>query len=135
MFSSRSFMVSCVIFKSLSHFEFICVYGVRVCSSFIDLHGTIQCCFYLLAVVNNVSVNIFICWSSCFHSFVYIPRSGIAGSYSSSMFNFSRNHDAVLHSGCTILQLHQQCTRVLISLHLYQHLLFSVLFGLDWFWF
>ena len=31
MFSSRSFMVSCLMFKSLSHFEFIFVYGVREC--------------------------------------------------------------------------------------------------------
>ena len=29
MFFSRSFRVSCLIFKSLSHFEFIFVYGVR----------------------------------------------------------------------------------------------------------
>ena len=28
MFSSRSFMVSCLTFKSLSHFEFIIVHGV-----------------------------------------------------------------------------------------------------------
>ena len=42
MFSSRSFMVYCLIFKSLSHFEFIFVYGVRVCSSFIDLHVAVQ---------------------------------------------------------------------------------------------
>ena len=38
MFSSRSFMVSCFIFKSLNHFEFIFVYGIRECSSFILLH-------------------------------------------------------------------------------------------------
>ena len=31
-------MVSCLLFKSLSHSEFIFVYGVRVCSDFIDLH-------------------------------------------------------------------------------------------------
>ena len=37
--SSRSFMVSCLMFKSLNHFEFIFVYGVRVCSNFIDLPG------------------------------------------------------------------------------------------------
>ena len=30
MFSSRSFMLSCLMFKSLSHFEFIFVYGERV---------------------------------------------------------------------------------------------------------
>ena len=34
MFSSRSFMVSGLIFRSLIHFEFIFVYGVRKCSSF-----------------------------------------------------------------------------------------------------
>ena len=32
--SSRSVMVSCLIFKSLSHLESICVYGKRVCSDF-----------------------------------------------------------------------------------------------------
>ena len=37
MFSSRRLMVSYLIFKSLSHFEFILVHGVRVCSSFTDL--------------------------------------------------------------------------------------------------
>ena len=36
MFSSRSFMVSCLIFESLSHFEFIFVYGVR------GLHVAVQ---------------------------------------------------------------------------------------------
>ena len=37
MFSSRSFIVSGVTFRSLIHFEFIFVYGVRKCSSFILL--------------------------------------------------------------------------------------------------
>ena len=41
-FSSRSFMVSCLTFKSLSHFEGIFVHGVRVCSSLIDLHEAAQ---------------------------------------------------------------------------------------------
>ena len=41
MFSSGSFMVSCLIFKSLSHFTF--VYGVRECSNnFTDLHVVVQ---------------------------------------------------------------------------------------------
>uniref|UniRef100_A0A8W4FR70 Uncharacterized protein n=1 Tax=Sus scrofa TaxID=9823 RepID=A0A8W4FR70_PIG len=44
MFSSRSLMVSYPIFKSLSHFEFIFMHGVRVCSSFIDLHAAVQVC-------------------------------------------------------------------------------------------
>ena len=41
-FSSRSFMVSGLILKSLIHFEFIFVYGVRECSNFILLHVAVQ---------------------------------------------------------------------------------------------
>ena len=37
MFSSRSFIVSGLTFRSLIYFEFINVYGVRKCSSFIHL--------------------------------------------------------------------------------------------------
>ena len=37
MFSSKSFIVSGLMFRSLIHFEFILVYGVRKCSSFILL--------------------------------------------------------------------------------------------------
>ena len=35
MFSSKSFIVSGLTFRSLIHFEFIFVYGVRKCSNFI----------------------------------------------------------------------------------------------------
>ena len=35
-------MVSYFVFKSLSHFEFILLHGVRVFSSFIDLHAAVQ---------------------------------------------------------------------------------------------
>ena len=38
MFSSRSFIVLGLTFISLIHFEFIFVYGIRKCSSFILLH-------------------------------------------------------------------------------------------------
>ena len=41
-FSPRSSMVSGLIFKSLIHFEFIFVYGLRACSNLIVLHVTIQ---------------------------------------------------------------------------------------------
>ena len=37
MFSSRSYIVSGLMFRSLIHFEFVFVYGVRKCSSFILL--------------------------------------------------------------------------------------------------
>ena len=42
MFSSKSFIVSILTFRSLIHFEFIFVYGVRKCSNFILLHVAIQ---------------------------------------------------------------------------------------------
>ena len=44
MFSSKSFIVSGLIFRSLIHFEFIFVYGVRECSNFILLHVAVQFC-------------------------------------------------------------------------------------------
>ena len=60
MFSCRSFMVSCLTFKCLSHFEFIFVNGVRVCSNFIDLHVAIQLSLHhstqkLLELINEFS--------------------------------------------------------------------------------
>ena len=42
MFSSKSFIVSGLTFRSLIHFEFIFVYGVRQCSNFILLHVAVQ---------------------------------------------------------------------------------------------
>ena len=42
MLFSRSFMVSCLIFKSFRHLDFIFVYGIRVCSNITYLHVTVQ---------------------------------------------------------------------------------------------
>ena len=41
-------MVSCLIFKSLMHFEFIFVCGVRKSSNFIDLHAELHIAQYHL---------------------------------------------------------------------------------------
>ena len=43
MFSPRSFMISGITFKCLSHFEFTVVYGVREQSSLILLYVAVQC--------------------------------------------------------------------------------------------
>ena len=42
MFTSRSFMVSGFRFRSLIHFDFIFLYGVRKCANLIVLHAAIQ---------------------------------------------------------------------------------------------
>ena len=42
MFFSRNLMVSCLTFRSLNKFVFIFVYGMRLCSNFIDFHVAVQ---------------------------------------------------------------------------------------------
>ena len=85
MYSSRSFIVSGLTFRSLTHFEFIFVYGVRKCSSFILLQVVDQFSqhhllkrlslpLYILAsfVEDKVSIGVWIyLWSFYFVPLIY----------------------------------------------------------------
>ena len=93
-FSSRSFIVSGLTFRSLIHFEFIFVYGVRKCSSFILLQVVDQffpaplvkeivfspLCILTSFVKDKVSIGVWIyLWAFYFvpliYSSVFVPVS------------------------------------------------------------
>ena len=69
-------------------------------------------CFFILAIANGAAMNIEVhvsFWIRVFY--IYMPRSGIAGSYGNSVFLFLRKLHIFSHSGCIDLQSQQQQRR------------------------
>ena len=80
----------------------------------------------MLAVVNsatNIGMHVYF-WIWVFFFSGCKSKNEITGSFSNSIFHFSRNLHAICPSGCTNLHAHQQCRRVPFSPHPLQHLLF-----------
>ena len=107
------------------------------------IHSCVEghlCSFQLLPIINRAAMNI-VEHVSLYPVGIfseYMPRRGIAGSTSSTMYSFLRNRQIYFQSGCTSFQSHQQWRSVPLSTNPCQYMLSceflirAILTGVKW---
>lgn len=84
--------------------------------------------FQLLAIANKASVNVHVQLIERIYAIIsleYIPKVGMTRSYGMCIYKFLRTCQTVFPKWLYHCNFHQQCMRVLISLHPHQCLVWS----------
>jgi hypothetical protein len=113
-------------------------HNFMIYSSVVGHLGCFQCLVIVNSAVMNIGVQVCLLYP-VLCAFRWMPRSGITGSYGSSISSFWRNRHTSFHNGYTNLHSHQQCISVPVSpLHPHKHLLLllllimAILTGVRW---
>ena len=123
-------------FLMAESYSIVYVYHIFFIHSSVDGHFG---CFRVLVIVYRAArhVEVHVLFQTMVFS-GYLPRSGITGSYGSSVFHYWRTLHIFLPSGCTNLDYPKQCRRVPSSPCPLQILLFGdflrvILTGVRWY--